>query len=110
MGRKFLLIKAVLSMFIMSLVLATSAAAMDNNSAQLVHTVKSGDSLWKISKKYGVSVDKLKQQNNLTSDMILVGQQLLIRSGQAGQDFFFYTVKPGDTPWLLSQHFQIPLN
>ena len=42
------------------------------------HTVQSGDTLYNISRRYGVTVDQLKQRNNLTSDMIRVGQQLII--------------------------------
>jgi LysM repeat protein len=42
------------------------------------HTVQSGDTLYNISRRYGVTVDQLKQRNNLTGDMIRVGQQLII--------------------------------
>nr|WP_071317035.1 glycosyl hydrolase family 18 protein [Anaerobacillus isosaccharinicus]QOY36583.1 LysM peptidoglycan-binding domain-containing protein [Anaerobacillus isosaccharinicus] len=45
------------------------------------HEVKSGDTLWLISLAYGVSVDEIKKLNNLTSDMIFVGQVLLISAG-----------------------------
>ena len=42
------------------------------------HTVQSGDTLYNISRRYGVTVDQLKQRNNLTGDMIRVGQQLIV--------------------------------
>lgn len=42
-----------------------------------VHTVRSGDSLWTISRKYpGVSVDKLKQWNGLNSNSLKPGTKL----------------------------------
>lgn len=42
-----------------------------------VHTVRSGDSLWTISKKYpGVSVDNLKQWNGLNSNNLTPGTKL----------------------------------
>ena len=44
----------------------------------LTYTVKSGDSLWKISQKFNVSVDSIKQANNLTNDKIFPGQKLVI--------------------------------
>ena len=38
------------------------------------YIVKSGDSLWNISKKYGISVDELKAENNLKSNTLSIGQ------------------------------------
>ncbi|MDQ0243465.1 LysM repeat protein [Bacillus fengqiuensis] len=43
-----------------------------------VHYVKAGETLYIISRKYGITVDQLKQWNKLTSDMIYVGQKLQI--------------------------------
>lgn len=43
-----------------------------------VYVVQPGDSLWKIGKKYYVSVDSIKEMNNLTSDEIRPGDKLLI--------------------------------
>lgn len=42
------------------------------------YTVKSGDSLWSIAKKYNVSVDELKKANNLTSNVLRINQVLFI--------------------------------
>ncbi|MFN7249471.1 MAG: glycosyl hydrolase family 18 protein [Anaerobacillus sp.] len=47
----------------------------------IYHVVKPGDTLWLISLTYGVSVAEIKELNNLTSDMIFVGQVLLIVAG-----------------------------
>lgn len=44
------------------------------------YTVQSGDSLWKIATAFQLSVDQLKQLNNLTSDTIVVGQVLNVAS------------------------------
>lgn len=43
-----------------------------------IYTVKSGDSLWSIGKKYYISVDRLKKMNELSSDDLQIGQKLLI--------------------------------
>ncbi len=44
-----------------------------------VHLVQPGDSLWEISRRYqGVSVETIKQLNNLTSNKITPGQKLII--------------------------------
>lgn len=43
-----------------------------------VHTVVRGDTLWGISKKYGVSVASIKQANSLRSDVAVLGARLKI--------------------------------
>lgn len=44
----------------------------------VVYVVQPGDSLWKIGKKYYVSVEAIKEMNRLTSDEIRPGDKLLI--------------------------------
>lgn len=46
--------------------------------AATVHTVKRGDTLWKISQWYGTTVNELKRANNHWSDAIYPGQKLVI--------------------------------
>lgn len=43
-----------------------------------VHTVVRGDSLWSISKKYGASIDSIKQANGMTRDIVVLGAKLNI--------------------------------
>lgn len=71
------------------------------------HTVKSGDTLFLISKRYGISVDSLKSLNNLNSDMILVGQVLKIKgtANAINTNEFTYIVKSGDTLYKISQSY-----
>jgi LysM repeat protein len=45
---------------------------------EVTHKVVSGDNLTKIAAKYGVTVNALRNANNLTSDRIVVGQVLKI--------------------------------
>ncbi len=42
------------------------------------YVVQAGDSLWLISRKYGTSVDAIMNLNGLTSDLLNIGQILLI--------------------------------
>lgn len=45
----------------------------------IIYYPKVGDSLWKIAKKYGTTVDKLKTINNLAdSNMIVIGAPLIV--------------------------------
>lgn len=49
-----------------------------------VYTVRPNDSLYLIAKKYGTTVEKIKTLNNLKSDIIYPGQQLMIPSSSGG--------------------------
>ncbi|MFC2060900.1 transglycosylase SLT domain-containing protein [Elusimicrobiota bacterium] len=56
-----------------------SAKEIDRRKRRLVYyRVRRGDSIWKISKKFNVSMTKLKQWNNLTSNVIHPRQTLRI--------------------------------
>ncbi len=50
----------------------------NNTGNNLTYTVVKGDSLWSIARKYNTTVDAIKQLNNLTSNVITVGQTLQI--------------------------------
>ncbi|MBR4156117.1 MAG: LysM peptidoglycan-binding domain-containing protein [Bacteroidales bacterium] len=59
----------------------SKASGSSSSTSSVVHTVKSGDNLWDISKKYGVSVEQIRKLNGLTSkDVLKVGQKLVIRN------------------------------
>lgn len=42
------------------------------------YVVKNGDSLWSIAKANNISVEALKEANNLTSNLLSIGQTLII--------------------------------
>ncbi len=65
-----------------------------------VYTVKSRDTLWSISQKYGVSVADIKNWNGLKSDVITVGQKLIVKNGSR-----VHTVVKGDTLWSIAKKY-----
>jgi len=71
------------------------------------YIVQPGDSLWLIAQKFGTTVDILKSLNNLTGDMILTGQILRVpyEAGVTPPAYFEYTVRSGDSLWLIAQLF-----
>jgi LysM repeat protein len=47
-----------------------------------IHVVKPGETLYRISRKYGVTVDKVRKWNKLPDDIIEVGQKLVVGQEQ----------------------------
>ncbi|MCM3089345.1 LysM peptidoglycan-binding domain-containing protein [Bhargavaea ginsengi] len=93
-------------------VLATSAlaaviAAPGEAEASQQYAVQSGDSLWKIASKHQISVAKLKEINNIRTDVIYPGQTLVLSSAKPSiktpdvasvpSRTAVYTVKGGDS-------------
>ena len=79
----------------------TYQAPADSN----YYTVKSGDSLWSISKKFGITVDELKQANNLTSNLLSIGQNLYIPTKETDVTTNEYVVVKGDTLYGIASKF-----
>lgn len=66
----------------------TYASASNRNSGGVTektyHTVAKGQTLSSIAKSYGISVDKLKTMNGLSSDNIRLGQKLVVKEASSG--------------------------
>ena len=70
------------------------------------YTVKSGDSLWSIAKKYNISVSDLKNANGLTSSLLSIGDVLKIPTivkEEPKQNA--YIVKKGDSLYKIAQNY-----
>lgn len=69
------------------------------------YIVKAGDSLWKIARENGVSVEDLKNANNLTSNVIFIGQVLAIPTNRSyyTRATTIYKVKSGDTLFSIAK-------
>ena len=71
------------------------------------YTVKSGDSLYSIANKYGLTVSELKNLNNLTTNTLTIGQVLKIKPTATTQptSTTTYTVKSGDTLYSIANKY-----
>ncbi|MBU9673623.1 LysM peptidoglycan-binding domain-containing protein [Planococcus sp. CP5-4] len=71
------------------------------------YQVVKGDTLYSISKRTGVSIDSIKRMNNLTSDLIMIGQVLTLYPdvGVIHRTSATYYVKSGDTKYTLRNKF-----
>lgn len=73
-----------------------------------IYTVQSGDSLWSIAKKFNIGVDELKNENNLTNNLINVGQKLRIPASKPtnpNPNYIVYIVKSGDSLYRIAQQY-----
>ena len=87
-----------------------------------IYTVKRGDTLWDIGRQYGVSVNQLASWNGISSRKFLRPRQKLnlwlpggneksagssVDARQTGKGPFYYTVKKGDSLWLIAKKFNV---
>ncbi len=70
------------------------------------YMVNSGDTLYNIAKKFGVSVSKLKEVNKLENNMLSIGQKLVIPL----IDDTTYVVKKGDTLYKIARDFNTTID
>ena len=57
---------------------ATPAPAPSPDLNGNVYTIKAGDSLWGIARKFGTSVNAVKETNGMTGNTIIEGKSLII--------------------------------
>ncbi|MDP0589690.1 MAG: LysM peptidoglycan-binding domain-containing protein [Candidatus Endonucleobacter bathymodioli] len=95
------------------------------------YTIKSGDNLNNLAKKFHSRIDLISAANNLNSNIIVIGQSLLIpipaknmedynltinqrelsRQNQtiSGRQKYTYIVKPGDSFWSISKKYNVDI-
>ena len=83
----------------------------NNNTNNETYTVVAGDSLYKIANKFNTTVDEIKRLNNLTSNNLSIGQQLIIKQNNSSDNNNnnsnneTYTVVAGDSLYKIANKF-----
>ena len=70
------------------------------------YVVEKGDTLYSIAKKFDISVNKLKEFNGLSTNLLNIGQKILIPIGEETT----YVVKSGDTLYKIAREFNISVD
>lgn len=78
----------------------------NEQGSQAVITVASGDSLWEISSDHKVTIQSIQEWNNLKSDVIHPGQELVIYPHLEKN----YVVQKGDTIISIAKEFDVNAN
>lgn len=73
------------------------------------YVVQRGDSLYSIAREYGVSVERLREENGLTTDVLTIGQVLTI-PGVSNNTTNLYVVQKGDSLWSIANRFGVSIN
>lgn len=120
MKKKNLLMTALATLSASGALLTTGASALADS-----YTVVKNDTLWGLSKKYGVSVSDLKKANGVSGHLIYVGQKLQIptKSNKATKTAktstststvdttsTTHTVVKGDTLWSLAKKYGVSVS
>ncbi len=73
----------------------------------VVHVVQAGENLFRISLRYGTTIQAIMQANNLPSTTIYVGQRLIIPGSYVPPSgpSFTYIVQPGDTLYAIARRY-----
>ena len=80
------------------------------------HTIESGDSLWALAEENNVTIESIKKENKLTSDIIVPGQIIEIDGEKEEKEEVkeedkeeteIYTIKAGDTLFEIAVEFDV---
>ena len=80
------------------------SSSKEENTTVTNYIVKSGDSLYSIAKKYNTSIDKIKQLNNLNTNLLSIGQTLKIPNSNNTTDLT-YKVVSGDSLYSIAKKY-----
>lgn len=100
--------KIVLSSLIilfLSLGLSLTSLAQQSNQE---HVVKQGETLFSISKTYGVTVGELREWNDLQSNSLQPGQVLVVVA-HSNDERVLHEVKPGDSLFGISRQYNVTI-
>ena len=86
----------------------------ESNINWISHVIESGDSLWKLATKYDTEVRIIKQINYMNSEILSLGQTLLIPLSKTKTNTFIpyemHIVSEGDTLWEISIKYNIDID
>lgn len=80
-----------------------------NSTGKTYYTIKRGDTLWGISRRYGVSLQNIVSWNNIQNpNLIYPGQRLILYGNynSSNNRNVYYTVQRGDTLWRIARRYR----
>ena len=80
------------------------------SSEKNTYTVVKGDTLSKIANEFNTTVEELKRLNNLTSDLLQIGQVLFVPTTTITPIYETYIVQKGDTLYGIARKYDITVD
>lgn len=91
----------------------TVSSQTSSSAAGNTYTVASGDSVWSVANKHGISMDQFRSWNNIKNDFIYPGQKVVVKQGGTAATTSTsatngtYKVASGDSVWGIADKFGI---
>ena len=76
---------------------------ISSSNSDEYYIVKKGDTLWDLANKYNTSVSTIKSLNNLSTNVLQIGQKLKLPNN-------YYIVKKGDSLWKIAKEYNTTIN
>lgn len=83
---------------------------INNNHYRYTYTVKKGDSLYSIASKNNTTVNEIKQLNNLTSNLLSIGDILELPDLYETKNYFLYTIQKNDNLYAIARKYNTTVN
>ncbi|WP_338475954.1 LysM peptidoglycan-binding domain-containing protein [Tetragenococcus halophilus] len=92
-----------------------NSSSSSHNSSGGSYTVKAGDSVWLIADQNGITMDQLRDWNNIQNNFVYPGQKLTVSNGSSSSNNSSssntqHKVKSGDSLWMISQEYDISVS
>lgn len=71
------------------------------------HKVAAGETIYSISKKYGITTQELRNSNDLKTNIIEIGQMLIIDNIDSSVPILYHTVQSGETLFSISNKYHL---
>ena len=85
--------------------------SIELNPNEDIYIVQGGDTLYSLARRFNTMVENIKSLNNLTNNILLVGQQLIVPNvGSVQDNEGVYVVKRGDTLYSIATRYGISVN
>lgn len=90
------------------LFICTAGLTISAHAQQKTHTVESGETLFSIAQQYNVTVQDLREWNDLSNNQLTIGQTIIVQS-EDQESATTHTVEPQETLFSISKQYAVSI-